>query len=170
MREEGIPFQGVLFAGLMLTAKGPKLLEYNVRFGDPETQVLMKRLKSDVLSVLVACARGHLEHVPIEFHDDAAVCVVMAAKGYPEAYMKNTVIHQLDEAAAIRNVQVFHAGTVFKDGQYLAVGGRVLGVTACGATLADAQKKAYKAVDAIDWPEGFCRRDIAKKALAVKGK
>jgi phosphoribosylamine--glycine ligase len=168
MREEGVPFQGVLFAGLMLTAKGPKLLEYNVRFGDPETQVLMKRLKSDFLSVLIACAKGHLEHVPIEFIPDAAVCVVMAAQGYPETYVKNTVIRNLEEASALRNVQVFHAGTILKDNQYLAVGGRVLGVTACGTTASDAQKKAYKAVDTIDWPEGFCRRDIGKRAIGKK--
>lgn len=165
MRAEGSPFQGVFFAGLMLTSKGPKLIEYNVRFGDPETQVLMARLKSDLLTILVESARGNLSDVAVEFYSDAAVCVVMAANGYPEAYVKDTLISDLDKAAAISGVQVFHAGTVLKESGYYATGGRVLGITARAGTLAQAQKKAYQAVDEITWKDGFCRRDIAAKAI-----
>ncbi len=165
MNKDGIPFKGILFAGLMLTKNGPKLLEYNARFGDPETQVLMARFNADLYPVLLACSKGGLDKVKISFCNEAAVCVVMAAKGYPGSYQKGSVIRGLDKAATIDGVKVFHAGTESKDGNIHATGGRVLGVTALGATIAEAQAKAYKAVDAIDWPEGFCRRDIAWRAL-----
>lgn len=168
MAKEGIPFTGVLFAGLMISPQGePKLIEYNVRFGDPETQVLMARLQSDIVPVLLACAQGTgLENVDITFMDDAALCVVMAAKGYPAAYEKNTVIHGLEEAASLPHVQVFHAGTAQKDGETIAIGGRVLGITGTASTVAEAQHRAYAAVDTIDWPQGFCRRDIGWRAIA----
>lgn len=167
MRAEGNPFTGVLFAGLMISPQGePKLIEYNVRFGDPETQVLMARLQSDIVPLLLACAKGNgLEQVDIAFKTDAALCVVMAAKGYPAAYEKNTVIRGLQEAASQPHVQVFHAGTAEKDGEIAAVGGRVLGITATAPTVAEAQRRAYAAVDAIDWPQGFCRRDIGWRAV-----
>ncbi len=161
MQREGMPFRGVLFAGLMLTKDGPKLLEYNVRFGDPETQALMMRLEGDLYQALLACSRGSLEGVAMEFRKEAAVCVVMAAKGYPGVYQKGSVIEGLNKAGAMEDVKIFHAGTQQKNGQILASGGRVLGVTALGATIAEAQVKAYRAIDVIDWPGGFCRRDIA---------
>lgn len=166
MLAEGIPFQGVLFAGLMLTATGPRLIEYNARFGDPETQVLMRRVKGDLLPYLLACANGTLATMPpVEMREESAVCVVLAAKGYPEAYEKNTVIRGLDEAESCPDSIVFHAGTAEKNGQILATGGRVLGICATGPTLRAARDAAYAAVDTIDWPEGFCRRDIAWRAL-----
>jgi phosphoribosylamine--glycine ligase len=165
MAKEGTPFKGVLFAGLMLTSKGVKLLEYNVRFGDPETQVLMARFSGDLYKVLLACSNGTLNPADITFVSDAAVCVVMAANGYPGDYEKGSVIDGLDNAAKIAGVKVFHAGTKAQDGKILANGGRVLGVTAIGASIGEAQALAYKAVDAIEWPEGFCRRDIAWQAL-----
>lgn len=165
MKKEGAPFKGVLFAGLMLTRLGPKLLEYNVRFGDPETQVLMARFKGDLYQTLLACATGDLKKADIAFRKEAAVCVVMAAKGYPGAYGKGSVIRGLDKAAALDGVKIFHAGTEKRGGEIVAAGGRVLGVTALGETLAEAQAKAYRAVDAIDWPGGFCRRDIGWRAL-----
>ena len=165
MSKDGMPFKGVLFAGLMLTKNGPKLLEYNVRFGDPETQVLMARFDADLFPVLLACSKGGLDKVKISFRKEAAVCVVMAAKGYPGTYLKGTTIRGLDKAATIDGVKVFHAGTESRDGNIVATGGRVLGVTALGVTIAEAQAKAYKAVDSIDWPEGFCRRDIGWRAL-----
>ena len=167
MNAEGIPFTGVLFAGLMVSPQGePKLIEYNVRFGDPETQVLMALLESDLVPVLVACANGSgLDHMEILFRNETALCVVMAAKGYPGAYEKNTVINGLDAAGALDNVQVFHAGTAEKDGNIVAIGGRVLGVTATAPTVTEAQKCAYEAVDRIDWPDGFCRRDIGWRVI-----
>lgn len=168
MAQEGTPFKGVLFAGLMLTAAGVKLLEFNVRFGDPETQVLMKRLKTDIVEILLACAEGDLEGRIVEMHEDAAVCVVMAAKGYPGAYQKHTEIRNIDAANALPGVHVFHAGTEYKDGKYLATGGRVLGVTATAKTIEEAQQQAYKAVKTIDWPEGFYRNDIAWRAVQKK--
>ncbi len=161
MQAEGAPFKGVLFAGLMLTKDGPKLLEYNVRFGDPETQSLMMRFNADLYQALLACSTGRLSKAPISFTNDAAVCVVMAANGYPGNYDKNTPIRGLEKAANIKGAKVFHAGTAAKDGAILATGGRVLGVTALGPTIAEAQAKAYETVDAIHWPDGFCRRDIA---------
>jgi phosphoribosylamine---glycine ligase len=165
MKKEGIPFKGVLFAGLMLTAQGPKLLEYNARFGDPETQALMARFDADLYEALLACSTGKLDKVRISFSPAASVCVVMAANGYPGSYAKGTVIKGLDKAARIDSAKVFHAGTEKRGEDMLAVGGRVLGVTALGASIAEAQAKAYKAVDQIEWPEGFCRRDIGWREI-----
>ena len=166
MAAEGRPFKGILYAGLMVTKKGPLVLEFNVRFGDPECQALLMRLKSDLLPALIASRDGVLKTFDLRWHDEPSVCVVMAAKGYPGDYKTGTEIKGLDKADAVPSVKVFHAGTVEKDGKILAQGGRVLGVTARGATVAEAQKRAYAAVDVIDWPEGFCRRDIAWRALA----
>jgi phosphoribosylamine--glycine ligase len=166
MAAAGTPFKGVLFAGLMIGKAGPKLLEFNVRFGDPECQVLMARLKSDLLPLLVAARDGTLARMRPEWHDHAAVVVVMAADGYPGSYVKNTTIRGLDRAGAVEGVKVLHAGTArTADGSIVATGGRVLGVTATGATVAEAQARAYQAVDRIDWPEGFCRRDIGWRAV-----
>lgn len=170
MAAEGRPFTGVLFAGVMIGKDGPKLLEFNVRFGDPECQVLMARMTSDLLPVLLAAAEGRLAGVTLEWRDEAAMVVVMAAKGYPGGYHKNTVIRGLDEAGAVEGVTVLHAGTGHSpEGEIVATGGRVLGVTATGATVREAQARAYRAVDRIDWPEGFCRRDIGWRAIARKG-
>jgi phosphoribosylamine--glycine ligase len=156
----------VLFAGLMITAAGPKLIEFNVRFGDPECQVLMVRLRSDLLAALLAACDGTLADVALRWDPRPSLAVVMAARGYPGAYAKGSEIRGLDQAAAVPGVQVFHAGTVRRaDGMVLANGGRVLGVTAIGETLQVARDAAYRAVDCIDWPEGFCRRDIAHLAL-----
>jgi phosphoribosylamine--glycine ligase len=164
MTARGMPFKGVLYAGLMIEDGVPKLIEYNVRFGDPEAQVLMMRLKSDLLPALLAVAEGRLEGVTLDWHDDAALCVVMAAKGYPGAYDKGSPIRGLDAAAADPQVEIFHAGTKRDDGRVLADGGRVLGVTARGATIAKARTFAYAAIDQIDWPQGFCRHDIGSRA------
>lgn len=167
MKAEGAPFKGVLYAGLMLTPDGPKLLEYNVRFGDPECQALMARLKSDILPALIASADGALSTVDLRWRDEAAIVVVMASKGYPGAYRKGTPIRGLEEAGKT-GATIFHAGTAAEaDGGIVATGGRVLGVTALGPTLGPARDAAYRAVDAIDWPEGFCRRDIAAAALSA---
>ncbi|MDX1921998.1 MAG: phosphoribosylamine--glycine ligase [Alphaproteobacteria bacterium] len=165
MANDGTPFRGVLFAGLMITNEGPKLIEYNARFGDPETQAMLPRLKSDFLDVLYKTATGQLKDVKLEWHDSAALCVVMAAKGYPGSYQKNTVIKGLDKAADLPNVVVFHAGTLNNNGAVVANGGRVLGVTGFSQNLKQAQHYAYLAVDHIDWDEGFCRRDIGWRAL-----
>jgi phosphoribosylamine--glycine ligase len=165
MADMGCPYKGVLYAGLMITATGPKLIEYNVRFGDPECQVLMARLMSDLLPALVASADGGLKNLDLRWYDDAALTVVMAAKGYPGSYDKGTVIGGIDKAEEIEGVTVFHAGTAQKDGNIVATGGRVLNVTARAKTIAEAQKKAYEAVDKINWPEGFCRRDIGWRAV-----
>jgi phosphoribosylamine--glycine ligase len=165
MAEMGRPFKGVLFAGLMIDAAGPKLLEYNTRFGDPECQVLMMRLKSDLLPALIAARDGALAHFDLRWHDEAALTVVMAARGYPGSYEKGSEIRGLDKAAKLPNVTVFHAGTARKDGKIVATGGRVLNVTATGKTVAEAQRRAYEAVDAIDWTGGFCRRDIGWRAV-----
>ena len=155
----GTPFVGVLYAGLMLTADGPKLLEYNVRFGDPECQVLMARMRSDIVPALVAATEGRLNDVWVDWHDAPAVVVVMAAHGYPDAPEAGTQIKGLDAAAA--SAKVFHAGTKQdSQGRVLAAGGRVLGITASGATTGEARAAAYRAVDAVDWPGGWCRRDI----------
>jgi phosphoribosylamine---glycine ligase len=167
MAEIGTPYTGVLFAGLMFTSTGPKLLEFNVRFGDPECQVLMMRMKSDLLPVLLAASEGRLNEVSLDWRDECALVVVMAAAGYPASYKKNTVIGGLDKADAVVGVKVLHAGTALNEkGQVVAAGGRVLGVTALGGTVKQARERAYQAVDALDWPEGFCRRDIAWRALA----
>ncbi|AMS43777.1 MULTISPECIES: phosphoribosylamine--glycine ligase [Aminobacter] len=164
MAEMGAPFSGVLFAGLMLTDQGPKLIEYNTRFGDPECQVLMMRLKEDLLVLLNAAADGQLTHVSARWRDEAALTVVMAAKGYPGTPEKGSVISGIDRAEAA-GAQVFHAGTAVSDGKIVANGGRVLNVTATGSDVSEAQQKAYAAVDGLDWPEGFCRRDIGWRAV-----
>jgi phosphoribosylamine--glycine ligase len=167
MKEMGCPFAGVLFAGLMMTKAGPKLLEFNVRFGDPETEAMLPRLKSDLLSLLYAASKGMLDGINIELHDRAALCVVMAAQGYPGDYKKGTVIRGLDAAAGVPDAVIFHAGTTKNtSGEITANGGRVLCVTGIGATIAEAQSCAYQAVDKIQWLEGFCRRDIGWRALA----
>ena len=166
MAAEGAPFRGVLYAGLMIGADGPQLLEFNVRFGDPECQVLVARLKSDLLPALMAARDGELAHFDLRWSDRAALCVVMAAKGYPGAYEKGGEIRGLDEAEDDDSVAVFHAGTGRRDGRIVAAGGRVLGVTATGRDVAEARAAAYRAVDRIDWPGGFCRRDIGWRALA----
>ena len=169
MLREGRPFKGVLYAGIMLTSAGPKLLEYNVRFGDPECQVLCLRLKSDLLPALIASHDGVLDQVDLRWLAEAALTVVMAAKGYPGSYAKGSEIRGLDQAAKLDGVTVFHAGTRRgEDGRLLADGGRVLNVTALGKTVAEAQARAYRAVDLIDWPGGFCRRDIGWRALAER--
>ncbi|MCB1838761.1 MAG: phosphoribosylamine--glycine ligase [Alphaproteobacteria bacterium] len=171
MAKEGCPFTGVLFAGLMVKDGEPKLLEHNARFGDPECQTLMMRLEGDFAKILKAAADGKLESVKDElgWSPETSLCVVMAAKGYPGSYEKGTPISCLDQAAQVNDVQVFHAGTALaKDGGIVSNGGRVLGVTAKGKTVADAQKRAYEAVDRIDWPEGFCRRDIGWRALKAQ--
>jgi phosphoribosylamine--glycine ligase len=165
MREMGAPFKGVLFAGLMITRDGPKLIEYNVRFGDPETQVLMLRLMSDLVPALVASRDGQLRSFDLRWYDDAALTVVMATKGYPGNYGRGSVIEGLDDAAKIDNVEVFHAGTRLDGGKIVANGGRVLNVTALGRSVSEAQSRAYSAVDRIRWPGGFCRRDIGWQAV-----
>ena len=143
----------------------PKLLEVNVRFGDPECQPLMVRLKSDLLEALLACAEGRLDSIEMKWFDDAALTVVMASQGYPGRYEKGSEIRGLDAAEQVDDVIVFHAGTRESKGQILADGGRVLGVTARAPTVAEAQKRAYEAIDRIDWPQGFCRRDIGWRAI-----
>jgi phosphoribosylamine--glycine ligase len=166
MARRGTPFRGVLFAGLMLTAAGPKLIEFNVRFGDPECQALMPRLRSDLLAALLAACDGELGDFDLRWADLHSLVVVLAARGYPGAYTKGSAIRGLEQAAAVPGVQVFHAGTArAQDGKVLANGGRVLGIAGTGATLREARDAAYRAVDAIDWPEGFCRRDIGFRAL-----
>jgi phosphoribosylamine---glycine ligase len=164
MAEMGHPFQGVFFAGLMITEKGPELIEYNVRFGDPECQVLMMRLKSDLLPILYASATGTLDRVTAEWNEDPALTVVLASKGYPGAYEKATPIAGLPQASG--DAKVFHAGTALKDGQLVATGGRVLNATALGASVAAAQAAAYDLVDAVTWENGFCRRDIGWRAIS----
>jgi phosphoribosylamine--glycine ligase len=165
MAEAGMPFNGVLYAGLMITAQGPKIFEYNCRFGDPECQVLMMRLKSDILPALIACADGGLKHFDLRWSNESALTVVMAAKGYPDAYQKGTEIRGLDAAAKVEGVQIFHAGTKPDGKRVLANGGRVLNVTAMAPTVEEARNRAYRAVDLIDWPDGFCRRDIAWRVV-----
>lgn len=165
MKARGMPFKGVLFAGLMITATGPKLIEYNVRFGDPETQVLMLRLKSDLLPALVATADGVLEKFDLRWHDDVALTVVMAARGYPGDYSRGTEIKGLKTAAQVPGVHIFHAGTVREGGRILATGGRVLNVSARGKSVREARERAYAAISKIDWPDGFYRSDIGWRAL-----
>jgi phosphoribosylamine---glycine ligase len=165
MAKEGAPFKGVLFAGLMIGKTGPKLIEFNVRFGDPECQTLILRLKSDLLPALIASQQGELKRFDLRWRDDTAICVVMAAEGYPNTPKKGTEIKGLDAASKLDGVTIFHAGTKAVGEKIVADGGRVLGVCALGATAKDAQAKAYRAVDAIDWPGGFCRRDIGWRVL-----
>ncbi|WP_224546973.1 phosphoribosylamine--glycine ligase [Mesorhizobium sp. CA16] len=164
MANLGAPFAGILFAGLMITDQGPKLIEYNTRFGDPECQVLMMRLKDDLLVLLNAAVDGQLAHMSVRWSDETALTVVMAARGYPGAPEKGSVIRGLDEAEG-EGVQVFHAGTAINGGALVANGGRVLNVTALGKTVGEAQAKAYAAIDQIDWPQGFYRHDIGWRAV-----
>jgi phosphoribosylamine---glycine ligase len=166
MKERGRPYVGVLFAGLMIKEGEPKLIEYNCRFGDPETQVLLPRLKSDLLTALLAARDRVLDQIDLRWHDEVALTVVMAANGYPGDYAKGSEIRGLDAAAKLPGVQIFHAGTATTDGKIVAAGGRVLNITATATTVREARERAYAAIDAIDWPEGFCRRDIAWRALA----
>jgi phosphoribosylamine--glycine ligase len=165
MREMGCPFTGVLYLGLMLTASGPKLIEYNVRFGDPECQVLMLRLMSDIVPAVMAATEGQLANFDLRWFPDTALTVVMAAKGYPGSYAKGSAIEGLEEAAKVEGVEIFHAGTAEEGGRIVANGGRVLNVSALGRTAGEAQARAYAAVDRIRWPEGFCRRDIGWRAV-----
>jgi phosphoribosylamine--glycine ligase len=170
MKAMGCPYKGVLYAGLMITADGPKLIEYNARFGDPECQVLMLRLKSDLVPALLAACDGVLKSFDLRWDDEAALTVVMAAKGYPGDYTRGSVIEGLDAAAAVEGVEIFHAGTRAEGGRIVANGGRVLNVCALGKTVAEAQSRAYRAVDLIRWPEGFCRRDIGWQAVERENK
>jgi phosphoribosylamine---glycine ligase len=165
MKSRGTPFRGVLYAGVMLTPDGPKLFEYNVRFGDPECQVLMLRMMSDIVPALLASCDGQLKNFDLRWFPEPALTVVMAANGYPGDYAKGTRIEGLGDAARVEGAEIFHAGTVAKDGHILANGGRVLNVCASGKTVAEAQRRAYEAVDRIHWPEGFCRRDIGWQAV-----
>jgi phosphoribosylamine--glycine ligase len=164
MRADGVPYVGVLYAGLMLTVEGPKLIEYNARFGDPECQVLMMRLQSDLVSIMLTCAMGELAGVEAQFRDETALTIVMAAKGYPGTPEKGGAIALNDAQGA--GAKVFHAGTALKDGALVANGGRVLNVTACAPSVTEAQRLAYEAVDKIDFPSGFCRRDIGWREVA----
>jgi phosphoribosylamine--glycine ligase len=166
MAARGMPYMGVLFAGLMIGKDGPKLIEYNCRFGDPETQVMMMRLKSDLAPALIACRDGVLGAIDLRWHDDVALTVVMAANGYPGDYQKGSVIEGVDAAAKLPGVQIFHAATAREAGKLVATGGRVLNVTALGKTVGEARARAYEAVDLIRWPGGFCRRDIGWRAVA----
>jgi phosphoribosylamine--glycine ligase len=163
MAAKGMPYMGVLYLGLMITKSGPRLVEYNARFGDPECQVLMPRLKSDLLATLLAARDGKL--TPLEWRDEAALTVVMASKGYPGAYAKGHVITGLEAAAKLPGVTIFHAGTAQRGDDIVAIGGRVLDVTAVGATIAEAQARAYAAVELIHWHGAFCRKDIGWRAL-----
>ena len=165
MARRGAPYTGVLYAGLMIEDGVPRLVEYNVRFGDPECQVLMMRLGSDILPALVAAAEGRLAEATLDWSPDPAMTVVVAAKGYPGSYAKGEEIGGLDAAGAVEGVEVFHAGTQAAGDKVLSNGGRVLNVTARGATLAEARERAYEAVGKLDWPGGFCRRDIGWRAL-----
>jgi phosphoribosylamine--glycine ligase len=165
MNRNGTPYRGVLYAGLMITGGGPRVLEFNVRFGDPETQPILMRLKSDLLEVLLAVCDGTLDQIDLEWDPRPAVCVVMASGGYPGDYEKGKKITGLKEAGQREDVIVFHAGTAEQDGDILTSGGRVLGVTALGGTIADAKTRAYQAVDRIEFDGAYCRRDIADKAI-----
>ena len=160
MKAMGAPYKGVLYAGIMLTDNGPKLVEYNARFGDPECQVLMLRMMSDLLPALIACADGQLQHMSLRWYDDAAITVIMATRGYPGDYSKGSRIEGLDDAAKIEGVEIFHAGTRLIDGHVAAYGGRVLNVCALATNVSEARERAYAAIGKIRWPEGFCRSDI----------
>jgi phosphoribosylamine--glycine ligase len=165
MKARATPFRGVLYAGVMLTPDGPKLFEYNVRFGDPECQVLMLRMMSDIVPALLASCDGQLKNFDLRWFDEAALTVVMAAKGYPGDYVRGSRIEGLDDAAKVEGVEIFHAGTIAKDATILANGGRVLNVCASGKSVTEAQRRAYEAVGRLKWPEGFCRRDIGWQAV-----
>jgi phosphoribosylamine--glycine ligase len=162
MRAEGREFKGIIFFGLMLTPQGPKVLEYNARFGDPETQVVLPRMKTDIIDVFEACIDGTLDQIDLEFEDNAAVCVVLASDGYPVSYRKGFPIEGLDAFKDKDGYYVFHAGTARKDGQIVTNGGRVLGVTAKGATLKEARQNAYKAIDWVRFENKYYRNDIGK--------
>lgn len=168
MRARGTPYRGVLYAGLMVTKSGPKLIEFNCRFGDPECQVLMLRLKSDLLPALIAARDGILDSVDLRWRNETALCVVMAAKGYPGTYAKGSEIRGLDKARHVTGVEIFHAGTTQRDGRIYADGGRVLNICALGHDVTAAQEQAYRAIACIDWPDGFYRRDIGWRAIARK--
>jgi len=170
MRAMGAPYNGVLYAGLMMTREGPKLIEYNARFGDPETQVLMLRLKSDLVPALLASRDGVLKSFDLRWYAEPALTVVMAAKGYPGNYKRGTVIAGLDEAAKVEGVEIFHAGTKAESGKILADGGRVLNVSAIGETVREAQARAYEAIGRILWPDGFYRHDIGWRAVEREAK
>jgi phosphoribosylamine--glycine ligase len=165
MKAMGALYKGVLYAGLMITAEGPKLIEYNVRFGDPECQVLMLRLMSDLVPALLAAVDGGLKNFDLRWYPDAALTVVMAAKGYPGRYTNGSLIEGIDAAAAVDGVEIFHAGTISEGGKILANGGRVLNICALGRSVSVAAAHAYAAVDKINWPGGFCRRDIGWQAI-----
>lgn len=165
MAKRGTPYAGILFAGLMIKDGTPKLIEFNARLGDPETQVILSRLQDDFLMLCFNAANGELPTAPLKFSDDAALCVVMAAKGYPDEYQKGSIINGLDEASSLPNVVIYHAGTKLEDSQIKANGGRVLGVTATGKNLKQAAENAYKAVKTIRWEDGFYRSDIGWRAL-----
>jgi phosphoribosylamine--glycine ligase len=165
MNRNGTPYRGVLYAGMMMTAGGPRVLEFNARFGDPETQPILMRLKSDLLEIMLAVCEGRLDEVTLVWDERPAVCVVMASKGYPDAYEKGRIIEGLDEASRLRDVMVFHAGTAQKNGKVVTAGGRVLGVTALGNTIAEAKKRAYEAVNVIKFERAYWRSDIADKAI-----
>jgi phosphoribosylamine--glycine ligase len=164
LAEMGHPYKGVLYAGLILTADGPKLIEYNARFGDPETQVIMPRLKDDILTLLLASVDGTLDKVSVRWREDFALTVCLCSKGYPGTVEKGNPINGLAQDFGA-DVQVFHAGTSLRGGALVSNGGRVLNVTAMGRSVKDAQKAAYAAVDKIDFPAGFCRRDIGWRAV-----
>ncbi len=166
MARRGTPYQGVLYAGLMIEGGRGRLVEYNARFGDPECQVLMMRLGAQALDLLLACAEGRLDQARVNWADDHALTVVMAAKGYPGAYQRGSMIHGLERLPEDSRHMCFHAGTLEKDGQILANGGRVLNITARGASLEEARNRAYGMIDHLDWPEGFCRSDIGWRGLA----
>jgi phosphoribosylamine--glycine ligase len=168
MNRNGTPYKGILYAGVMLTQGGPRVLEFNVRFGDPETQPILARLKSDLLEVMLATCEGRLDKITLQWDTRPAVCVVMASGGYPDDYEKGKVITGIDEAEADKDVIVFQAGTEMKDGNVVSSGGRVLGVTGLGDTIADAKAKAYEAVEKIKFEKAYYRKDIADKA--IKGK
>ncbi len=170
MKAMGAPYKGMLYAGLMMTGDGPKLIEYNARFGDPETQVLMLRLMSDLVPALLASRDGMLKNFDLRWYAEPALTVVMAAKGYPGPYERGTVIEGLDDAAAVEGVEIFHAGTRAEGGKILANGGRVLDVSAIGKTVSEARSRAYEAVSRIRWPEGFCRHDIGRRAVEREAK
>jgi phosphoribosylamine---glycine ligase len=164
LADMGHPYRGVLYAGLILTRDGPKLIEYNARFGDPETQVILPRLRDDLLTLLLAAAEGQLDKVSARWHEDSALTVVLAAKGYPGEFRKGERISGLQDVAT-GNVQIYHAGTKLMDGALVSNGGRVLNITALGKTAAEAQHRAYDAISRIDWPGGFCRHDIGWRAI-----
>ncbi len=167
LKKECIRYVGVLFAGLMLTKDGPKLIEYNCRFGDPETQSILARFDGDLAALMMSCARGAVDLKQLRFNNDAVVCVVMASRGYPGEYVKNTPIN-LGDSVSIGSVAIYHAGTAKAGDQLLSRGGRVLNVVARGGSIRQARYRAYEAIDLIDWPDGFCRRDIAAKVASAK--